>query len=131
MNCTLALLFFFALWQTPEKAYQDALIRADQAVDSARKANDEGNFDKVKEKLTEVAVEVESVLATLEAMPKPAYKNGKNYKRAELQTRSLLRRVDAIVQDTGFEEREALKPIRERVNAVHEKLLLGVMSKKP
>jgi hypothetical protein len=73
----------------------------------------------------------EFALVSLEAMGKPPYKNAGNYKKAELRLRELLRRCDARIKEAGVDERPALEKAYERLTAVHEKLLQGVMSKKP
>ncbi len=114
-----------------EKRYMQSLDAANQAINASRVASSEGKAEEAQKSLNEAALAVESVLASLEAMGKPPYKNARNYKRAELRTREILRRIDTLLRDAGFEEREALKSAQERVGAVHEKLLQGVMSKKP
>jgi hypothetical protein len=129
MNALLLALVLFA--QDPERQYMLAFDNANKAIDSSRTSSSEGKAEEAKKSLENAAKEVETALATLEGMDKPAYKNGKHYKRAELRTREILRRIDTLLRDAGFEERDSLKSAHERVAAVHEKLLVGVMSKKP
>jgi hypothetical protein len=117
--------------QDPEKVYQASLDKAYNSIDSARAANEAGRYQEAIQIVESVAEDVESALATLEAMPKPAYKNHKNYKRAEIRTREILRRLDTFINDCAIDEREAMQPHRARINKVHDKLLAGVMSKKP
>lgn len=114
-----------------EKRYLQAFDAAGKAIDASRAASNEGKPEESRKLLDESASAVESVLTTLEAMGKPPHKNAKNYKRAELRSREILRRIDALLRDSGIDEREFLKSARERVSAAHEKLLEGVMSKKP
>lgn len=109
----------------PEKQYMAAFEAANKAIDTSRAA------DHDKKHLDTAATEVESVLKILEGMGKPAYKNARNYKKAELKTREILRRIDTLLRDASIDEREALQEAHDRVQKVHEKLLEGVMSKKP
>jgi hypothetical protein len=130
------LLLFVALSlgaQAPdaEKRYMAAFEAAHKAIDASRTATNDAKPEEAKQLLDSAATEVESVLRILESMGKPPYKNSSNYKKAELRTREVLRRIDTLLRDAGFEEREILKSAHERVTAVHEKLLEGVMSKKP
>ncbi len=114
-----------------EKRYLAAFDAAHKAVDASRKATEAGNPDEAKKLLDTAAQEVEGVVKSLEATGKPPYKNAKHYKKAELRTREILRRIDTLLRDASFEERDSLKSAHDRVTAVHEKLLEGVMSKKP
>jgi hypothetical protein len=101
----------------PEKRYQLAL-------DVAIKASTDKNYNLAAE-ATEFA------LKSLEDMGKPPYKNGGNYKKAELRTREILRRIDALIKEASIDDRPAVEAAHARINAVHEKVLEGVMSKKP
>ena len=107
----------------PEKRYQLAFDSASRSLDAARQSD-------TKLLLEDTATATEFALQSLEEMAKPAYKNTKNYKKAELRTREFLRRVDALLKDSGIDDRPSLLSAQARINAVHEKVLLGVMSKK-
>jgi hypothetical protein len=107
-----------------EKRYQLALDVAAKALMDARQADP-------KAKLEEAAAATEFALKSLEAMDKPPHKNARNYKRIELRTREFLRRTEALIKEAGVEERPALEGAYNRINAIHEKVLEGVMSKKP
>lgn len=107
----------------PEKRYQLAFDAASKALDAARQSN-------TKAKLDEAADATEFALKSLEQMSKPAFKNTKNYKKAELRTREFLRRVDSLLKGAGIDDRPTLLSAQARINAVHETVLLGVMSKK-
>jgi hypothetical protein len=109
----------------PEKKYMPAFDAANKAIDASRAAGMD------KQELDRAAGEVEKVLQILVDTGKPPYKNAKHYKKAELKTREILRRIDTLLRDAGIDEREALQSAHDRVQAVHEKLLEGVMMKKP
>ncbi|WP_031498339.1 hypothetical protein [Bryobacter aggregatus] len=113
-----------------EKRYQAALALASANLDEARLSSTNGTTAVTKEKLEMAAEATELSLKSLEAMGKRPYQNTRNYKRAELRTREFLRRIDTLLKDASVEDRDALQSAHERVNAVHEALIEGVMSKK-
>lgn len=101
--------------QTPEKDYLAALDSAAKAIVAAN--------------INEAAAQVDKAYAALESMGKP-YKHAGHYKRVELRLRDLLRRADTLVKDTPIDDRPAAQAAYDRISAVHEKVLTGVMSKK-
>jgi hypothetical protein len=125
MQAFVLALLLFAQDVDPEKKYMAAILAANQAIDASRAAGMD------KQELDKAAGEVEKVLQILEDTGKPPYKNAKHYKKAELKTREILRRIDTLLRDAGVDEREALQSAHDRVQKVHEKLLEGVMMKKP
>ncbi len=107
-----------------EKRYQLALVEAGKILASAK--------DNDPQKSLEAAAELtEFALTTIESMGKPPHKNASNYKKIELKTREFLRRAEAIRKEASIDERPSLEAAFSRINAVHEKVLEGVMSKKP
>ena len=54
----------------------------------------------------------------------------KFFKRAELSTRQLLRRIEGLAQSMSYEDRVAAEKLRDRVAAIHDDLLQGIMAKK-
>ena len=128
----IAVWIFFLFAQIPDSVSRepDPEKRYMLAIDAASKSLDAARLSDTKAKLEEAAVATEFALKSLEDMAKPPYKNTKNYKKAELRTREFLRRVDALLKDTGFDDRPSLLAAQARINAVHETVLLGVMSKK-
>jgi hypothetical protein len=125
MQAMLVALLFFAQDVDPEKRYMAAFQAANKAIDASRAAGMD------KQELDTAAGEVEKVLEILESTGKPPYKNAKHYKKAELKTREILRRIDTLLRDAGVDERDILQTAHDRVQRVHEKLLEGVMMKKP
>ncbi len=109
--------------QSAPTPYLQALAEADKHLVAARTADPRINLEKAAEA-------VELALKALEDMGKPPYKNASNYKKAELRTRDFLRRIEALRKSANFEDRAALDSAFNRVNAVHETLIEGVMSKK-
>ncbi len=109
---------------TAEKRYQLALVEAGKILESARDKDPRVTLESAAD-LTEFA------LSALESMGKLPHKNAGNYKKIELKTREFLRRAEAIRKEAGIDERPSLEAAFNRIYAVHEKVLEGVMSKKP
>jgi hypothetical protein len=57
-------------------------------------------------------------------------RNNKYFKKAELRTRELIRRLDGLAHLVSVDERDAVGKVREHVAEVHDNLLKGIMSKK-
>ncbi len=107
-----------------EKRYQLALLEAGKILEAAKDNDPQKSLEAVAE-LAEFA------LTTIESMGKPPHKNASNYKKIELKTRDFLRRAEAIRKEASIDDRPNLEAAFNRINAVHEKVLEGVMSKKP
>jgi len=106
-----------------------ALDYANAELDQAREAYNEGDAAKLQAALDDTRASVELSFQSLEETGKNA-RNNKYYKRAELRTRELLRRLDGLRDMMGFEERSLVEKVRDRVAEVHDDLLKGIMSKK-
>lgn len=114
-----------------EKRYWAALDAGQKALDEARAAMSAGTVAELQAKVGQAGDCVEYAMESLEAMGKHPSQNGKNYKRAELRTRDLLRRIDTLAKDVAIDEREAVQAAQKRIGAVHDKLITGVMSRRP
>ena len=108
-----------------------AVDAAGAALTEARKRYEQGELEKFESALGGVVEGMELALTTLESMGKHPSKNTRNYKAAEMKTRDLLRRVTTFRQDCGFEDRPKVERVEKRVAEIHEKLVDGVMSRKP
>jgi hypothetical protein len=113
-----------------EKRSEMALENAVSALDQARSAYSGGDLAKVELALSEVGESVELAFHSLEETGKDARRNPKFFKRAELRTHELLRRLEAIRETASFEDRALFEKLRERVAEVDEDLIKGLMSKK-
>ena len=114
----------------PERRSQLAMDYAGAALDSARSAYQSSDLEKAQTSLTEVGAAVDLAYDSLQQTGKEARRDPKFFKRAELSTRQLLRRIEAFAQSMSFEDRVAAEKVRDRVAAVHDDLLLGIMAKK-
>lgn len=61
---------------------------------------------------------------------KEARRDPKFFKRTELATRQLLRRIESLAASMNFEDRPAAEKVRDRVAAIHDDLLQAIMKKK-
>ncbi len=109
-----------------------ALENAAAALKSARSAYDKGDNDEVAKDVAEVLESVDLAAASLE-------QSGKNprrsawYKKAEISTRDLSRRLKDFQDQMSYVDRPLVDKVKARVHEVHEEILIGVMEgkKKP
>jgi hypothetical protein len=114
-----------------EKRSKLALDNALVALKAARFSYLDGDLEKTQSGVNEVAQSVELAYRSLEDTHKNPRKSPKWFKNAELATRDILRRLDTFDHDMTFDDRPMLKPIKDRVQKVHDDLLLGLMEGKP
>jgi len=113
-----------------EKRSERALDNANLALDAARDDYNSGDFDKTQNDLQEVRDSVELCYQSLSDSGKDPRKDPKFFKRAELRTRALLRRLEGVGQGMSQVDRGTLDKVLERISEVHDNLLNGIMSKK-
>jgi len=143
ISMALALLFSFSaanLWaidlaslqQEPnlERRSQLAIESANSALDSARISYQANEIDKTRASLNEAGDAVGLAYDSLKQTGKEARRDPKFFKRTELATRQMLRRIEGMAESMNFEDRSLLDKLRERVTAVHEDLLQDIMAKK-
>ncbi|MBY0502957.1 MAG: hypothetical protein K2X03_03540 [Bryobacteraceae bacterium] len=114
-----------------EKRVVRALDCAQESLTEARKHYEAGEDAALKKSLAQVADASECALATLEEMGKHPSRNVRHYKPTEMRLREILRRLVTLRNDAGLEVRPLVEQCEKRVEAVHDKLLDGVMSRKP
>jgi hypothetical protein len=112
-----------------EKRSGLALDNAAAALKSARTAYDKGDNDEVAKAAAEVLESVDLAAASLQ-------QSGKNprrstwFKKAEISTRDLSRRIQSLQDDMSYVDRPLLDKVKTRVQEVHDELLMGVMEGK-
>lgn len=112
-----------------ERRSDMALDYAANALDDARDLYNAGDAAKWQNALKGIAEAVELSYQALGATGKNP-RNDRHYKRAELKTRELVRRLDGLRDAVSFEDREALDQVRARVSQIHDQLLEKIMSKR-
>lgn len=113
-----------------EKRSELALDHAGTELDEAREAYNAGDVAKMESALGEVGESVELAYHSLTDTGKDARRNPKFFKRAELRTRELMRRLEGIRETVSYQDRALVEVVRDRVAEVHDELLKGIMSKR-
>ena len=121
-----------AVQQEPnlEKRSQAAMNYANSALDTARTAYQANDLEKTRAQLSEVGEAVGLAYGSLQQTGKEARRDPKFFKRTELATRQILRRIDGMADSMNFEDRSLTEKLRARVAAIHEELLQDIMAKK-
>lgn len=114
----------------PEKRSERALDNANLALDAARDDYNAGNIDKSQTELEEVRDSVDLAYESLSGTGKDPHKDPKFFKRAELRTRELMRRLEGLAPGMSGVDHGTLEKVRERISAVHDNLLNGILSKR-
>lgn len=114
----------------PEKRSERALDNASVALDAARDAYSQGDLDKAQNELDEVCDSVELAYQSLTGTGKDPHRSPRFFKRAELRTRELLRRLEGFGQSMSFSDRGRLEKVRDQISVIHDNLLKGIMGKK-
>jgi hypothetical protein len=107
-----------------------ALQYASSALDTAREAYTAGDIEKTQAAFQEVGSSVDLAFDSLGQSGKDPRRSPKFFKRAEMSTRQLLRRLDGMMESMSVADRALIEKVRGRVAEVHENLLKGIMSKK-
>lgn len=114
-----------------EKRSKLALDNATEAYQAARADYDKGDSTRLAADLKEIQDSVDLAYTSLQDTGKDPRKHSKWFKRAEIDTRDLLRHLDAFQRDMSFEDRPMLQQLIAHVQKVHDDLLVGLMEGKP
>jgi hypothetical protein len=113
-----------------EKRSSLALENASTALKAARQAYDKGDTADVAGAAVEIQESVDLAFTSLQQTGKNPRRSPKWFKRAEIETRDLARRLDAFQQEMSYVDRPVLDKVKARVQQVHDELLLGLMEGK-
>jgi len=105
-----------------------ALENADSAIDTARKASEAGDERTIQAALGEVEESASLCYDSLEQTHATPRKS-RYYKRAELKISALLRRLNSLRDQVGYETRPAVEAAIKKLSDVHDQLLQEIMSK--
>jgi hypothetical protein len=106
-----------------------ALDYANTALDAAREALNAGEDAKFLASLGEAREAVELSWHSLTDSGKYA-RNSNSFKRAEVRTRGLMRRLDGLRDLAGIDEKTEIEKVHARVAEIHDELIQGIMGKK-
>jgi hypothetical protein len=107
-----------------------ALQNATAAMDAARDASAAGDIGRVKSSLEEIRESVDLAYQSLVDSGKSARRNPKFFKRAELKTRELMRRLEGLGRAVDSDDRVSVENVRDRVSKIHDNLIEDIMEKK-
>jgi hypothetical protein len=107
-----------------------AFDNAEAALQAARSAYQGGDLEKTAAYVLEIRQSVELAYQSLNDTHKNPRKSPHWFKSGELATRDLLRRLETFDHDMGYDDRPMLKALRDKVQEVHDDLLLGLMEGK-
>ena len=113
-----------------EKRSQLAMDFAATALDAARKEYDAGDMANTQAAIQQVGDAVDLAYQSLVDTGKDARRSPRYFKRAELATRRLLRRIEGLADSMSYQDRPQAEKLRDRVSAVHDDLVNALMSKK-
>ena len=113
-----------------ERRSELALDHALSTVDRAREAWRAGNGSNFNQALAEVREAAELSYQSLVDTGKPARRFPKYFKRAEKSLRALAKKLDALYQEVGVDDRAAVDAVRKRASDLHDQVVLDIMSKK-
>ena len=113
-----------------EKRSQLALDNARAEYLAARAAYEKGDNDQVAAAITEMQQSVELAYTSLTQTGKDPRRSPRYFKKAEIDTRDLLRKLEAFDQEMSFQERPMLEKAKASIQKVHDDLLVGLMEGK-
>ncbi|MBI1791708.1 MAG: hypothetical protein HYR60_29630 [Acidobacteria bacterium] len=113
-----------------ERRSKAALDYAEQVLKGARESYQAGDGDAVKAKLDEMGRAVDLADASLRETGKNPSRSPRYFKHAEIKTRDLLKRLDALAHVMDFSDRALVVPLKEKIHQFNERLLEGIMGRK-
>ncbi len=91
-------------------------------------------FSAVAAVIAVLAVVPEAYADLKASMAEPNHKDPRRspkwFKRAEMETRELVRRLQSLSADMSFNDRPEVEAVQSRVQEVHDNLLQGIMESK-
>jgi hypothetical protein len=107
-----------------------ALDNAFACLKTARDAYQHGETAGIAAAAKELEESVDLAWDSLKSTGKNPRSSPKWFKQAEITTRDLLKKLDTLQHDLGFEDRPLLDKAKARTQKVHDDLLLGLMEGK-
>ena len=107
-----------------------ALDNAGSALKAAREAYQKEDNAGLAAAVQELQESVDLAWDSLESTGKNPRKSPRWFKQAEIETRSLLKKLETLEHDMGFEDRPVLEKVKARLQKVHDDLLTGLMEGK-
>jgi len=106
-----------------------ALMNAEEKLDEAREAYMAGNDAAEAADVQEIGASVELCYESLE-QAHGAPRKSRYYKRAELKTSELMRRLAGFRDEVNFDFRPKVDAVLKKISDIHDQLLSDIMSRK-
>jgi len=113
-----------------EKRSKLALDTAEDAYKAVRSAYEKGDNAQVAAAAKELVESVDLAYTSLTGTGKDPRKSPKWFKKAEIETRDLLRRLSSFQEQMSFDDRPMLDAAKAKLQEVHDHLLVGLMEGK-
>jgi len=113
-----------------ERRARAALDFAKASVKPVLKAQEQGDPQLGVERLMQIQEAVELAHEALTSTGKHARRNPKHFKRAEIQTRNLIKLLRTLSRALHYDERKVVDSVVDRVSAINDELLLAIMTKR-
>lgn len=113
-----------------EKRSDMALKHAAEEIQAATAAYSAGDLEKTRAALQEVLDSVELSYEALKETGKNPRRSPKHFKRAELRTREMLRRMHSVETEFSVDDRPMLVKVEARIQQIHDELLASIFRKK-
>lgn len=110
---------------------QRALEFAEREMAKAQKiVKDFGSRSELQAALDNIVAGSELALQALRETGRPPRRLSREYKRGELKTRDLIRRLEDLEKALSLDDRPIAEAALKKVTQIHEDFLLGVMGQK-
>ena len=113
-----------------DKRAELALKQADEEISAAAKTYSDGDMKAFRSHVEAVGELVEFTLKSLQDSGMRGGKRTKNFKRAELKMRSLLRRLETLEIQVSADDRPSVEQVQKVVSEAREHVLYDIMSKR-
>jgi chemotaxis regulatin CheY-phosphate phosphatase CheZ len=114
-----------------EKRSEKAMKNAHGALDRARDAYKKGDAAAEAAALDEVRQSIELAKKSLDDSGKDPRRNSKYFKKAEIELRKLIRRLDEFMIEKSVDDRQPVEQILRLGHRIHEALIAGIMGNRP
>jgi hypothetical protein len=108
----------------PGKRSELAIELAAKALEQARGYYEAGKAEEADAQLDLVEELAKECLASARESRKEKY-----WKRAELKTAALSRRIRSLIEELNYNQRDRAQLLAKQIDSIHDKLLAGVMAK--
>lgn len=114
----------------PERRANLAIDNANQAIDRAKQHYAKGKFAEAQAAVAEVRESIELCHESLRTAGRDPAKDRKQFKKVELRTNSLIRRLKDYRVETSVEDHPVIDKVITELESINDELLEGLFSRK-